>query len=336
MTKTELERRLKAVAGIDGHGWQKAAADRLGVSDRTVRDAVKSGRVPPKLEAALVDAELGVTQIGADDWAPLAQQAGRWIFGTPETRSGERDVVAEVLLTHMAIPYFVVHLTMKAGKTADGGPVYERRVRFFEEPSSPERRAQLLRVAFEKAEARLYAEAQSGAVAFARQRMLDTIARDAKNDLDISDAHTAGLEELARAVRLRSQSDLTAERRKLEKELADLHNEQREQEARSPEPRAIARAWRDAQRAGGIRVMLQFATFSDAYLDCSVGQLVFAQHERLLPEAHLTSARGAPRKRDEPDMSRVDAELAAICRQIAASSDSWAFQHGDVSLNSAG
>ena len=330
---SKLEERLKAVVGMTGRGWQKAAAERLGVSDRTVRDALGGGRVPPKLEAALADAELGVKELGADEWAPLAQQAGRWVFGSPETRSGDRDVVAETLLTHMATPYFVVHLTMKAGKTDAGGPVYEKRVRFLEEPSSPERRAQLLKLAFEKAEARLYADAQAGAVAVARKRMIEAIQRDAKNDLDISDAHTAGLEELARAVRIRSQADLDAERRKLEKELADLHNEEREQEARSPEPRAIQRAWRDAQRAGGVRVMLQFAAMSDAYLDCTVGQLVFAKHEQLLPEAHLTSARGAPRRRDEPDMATVDADLAAMSKSI---SDEFFFQRGEVWRNSAG
>lgn len=324
---SKLEERLKAVAGLNGRGWQKAAAERLGVSDRTIRDALGGGRVPPKLEAALADAELGVTELGADEWAPSAQQAGRWVFGAPETRSGERDVVAEVLLTHMATPYFVVHLTLKAGKTSDGGPVFERRVRFFEEPSSPERRAQLLKLASEKAEARLYADAHAGAVAAARKRMLDTIARDARNDLVISDAHTAGLEELARAVRIRSQADLDAERRKLERELAELHNEQREQEAWSPEPRAIQRAWRDAQRAGGVRVMLQFAAMSEAYLDCTVGQLVFAKHVQLLPEAHLTSARGAPRRKEEHGMEQVDAELAAMSRAIGGE---FFFQRGEV------
>lgn len=332
MTK-KVEERLKAVAGLEGRGWQKAAAERLGVSDKTVREALKGGAIPAKLEARLVDFERGAQEVSADEWAPLAQQAGRWVFGSPETRSGERDVVAEVLLTHMATPYFVVHLTMKAGKTAHGGPIFERRARFFEEPSSPERRAQLLKLAFEKAEARLYADAQAGAVAVARKRMLDQIAKDARNDLDISDAHTAGLEELARAVRIRSQAELDAERRRLERELADLHNEQREQEARSPEPRAIARAWRDAQRAGGVRVMLQFAAMSDAYLDCTVAQLVFAKHERLLPEAHLTSARGASRRAEAPDMDQVDAELAEMSRAIG---DEFFFQRGEVWRHSAG
>lgn len=333
MTKNEFEKRLKVLVGSE-RGWKSAAAERLGVSDRAMRDAL-AGRVGPKVERALVNAELEAEELCEDAWGALAQEAGRWAFGTPETRAADRDVVGEVVLTHMATPFFVVHLTMKAGKAANGGAVYERRVRFFEEPSSHQRREQLLRLAFEKAEARLYSDAQAGAVALKRKELLAEIQRDAKRDLDIEDAHTDGLEELARAVRIRSHADLDAERRKLERELADFHNEQREQEARSPEPRAIARAWRDARRAGAIDVMLQFSTFSGAYLDCTVGQLVFAQHERLLPEAHLTSSRGAPRRAEEKDMSMVDAELSEISRKIAEAADGWAFQSGDVSMHSA-
>ena len=79
--------------------------------------------------------------------------------------------------------------------------------------------------------------------------------------------------------------------------------------------------------------MLQFASISGTYLDCTVGQLAFAKHEQLLPEAHLTSARGAPRRSEEPDMEQVDAELAAMSRAIG---EEFFFQRGEVWRNSAG
>lgn len=312
MTKTEFEKRVRALVGSE-RGYQIAAAERLGVSVRALREALKTGKVGPKIERALVAAELGAREVKSDGWGPLTATAGAWAFGVPETKSRDPRVVGELLLTHLATPFFVVHVVMRdtglgdiyrdmlrdidaAREMQDLSVHFEKNVRWFEEPSSPERRARLLEMAFEKAEARLRQDIVDAKESAARDAMLARVKEHGA--LDEGDARGESMAALATAVRTGSDRELRLETATLERESAELLSEhtallqgvQRDGAATAGD---VRRAFDLGERRGRVKAMLGWCFQASMHLDGDIGRLIVARVINGRKLAHKTTARGA-------------------------------------------
>jgi len=287
MTKNEFEKRVRALVGSE-RGWKKAAAERLGVSERAMRDAL-AGKIGPKVEKALISAETGAGEVSPDGWGPLALQAGRWFIGVPETRSRDHRVIGEVVLTHMFTPVFIVHVVarenavvrevyrdmLKHHREKESGSYtqeeirqsateleemrrltvsFEKNVRWVEKASSLDREEKLLREALEKAQERIYENMLDDEESAVRDELL---AAHGGNAYQASGETMAAL---AAAVRAGSDSDMKKEVLGLEKEAAELLNEHQRHMTDVKRDGATAgdveRAFTRGEKRGKVKAML--------------------------------------------------------------------------------
>lgn len=93
---------LQKIAGKSRHGWRIAVADRLGVSEGTVRNAEKGRWSAPFAEK--VEAVMTATRDGADRDRLLSREAGSWAVGEPvDTLRGVAANVAGAAATRTMI-----------------------------------------------------------------------------------------------------------------------------------------------------------------------------------------------------------------------------------------
>lgn len=118
---------LQKIAGKSTHGWRIAAADRLGVSEGTVRNAEK-GRWSPAF-AAKVEAALTAMRDGADRDRLLNREAGSWAVGEPvdTLRGVAANIAGEAVVTRMTAPACIIYV-----KVTCGGAV-EHRIRWIDD-----------------------------------------------------------------------------------------------------------------------------------------------------------------------------------------------------------
>ncbi len=106
---------LQKIAGKSRHGWRIAVADRLGVSEGTVRNAEKGRWSAPFAEK--VEAVMTATRDGADRDRLLSREAGSWAVGEPvdTLRGVAANVAGEAVVTRMTAPACVIYVKMTCG-----------------------------------------------------------------------------------------------------------------------------------------------------------------------------------------------------------------------------
>lgn len=97
----EWAREAMALVGKSDRGWQKLAAQMLGLSEMTIVKARKREEAGPTMTRKLREA-----QSRAQDWTQLRDEAGEWAVSVPEERAGG-DVICEVIVTHITAPRFI-------------------------------------------------------------------------------------------------------------------------------------------------------------------------------------------------------------------------------------
>ena len=326
MTRAEFEKRVKALVGAE-RGWKSAAAERLGVSERAMRDAL-SGRVGPKVEKALISAETGVGEVSPDGWGPLTLQAGRWWLGIPETRSKDRRVMGEVVLTHMFTPVFIVHVVarenaeirevykdmLKNHREKESGSCtkaelkrsadeleqmrrltvsFEKNAKWVEKASSRDREAKLLQEALERAQERIFELMVDAEECAARDELL------AAHEGNPYQSQGETMAALAAAVRSGSDSDMKKEVLSLEREETDLMNEHRQHMIAAERDGAtwidVKRAFERGEKRGRVKAMLGWSFKGSMHIDADISRLVIARHSNARKSSHKTTARGAQR-----------------------------------------
>lgn len=144
-----IEADLQRLAGGDSRGWQERASQVVGVSVSTIRNALE-GRMSDKTRQAI---EAALSRVGADA-GRLDRQAGEWAVASPETRSRSTHVIGEAIVTHLTDPVVIVHVTQRYGKAGFGdgaAPVYDKKIRFIDEPATRERGQQIVEQALTRA-----------------------------------------------------------------------------------------------------------------------------------------------------------------------------------------
>ena len=144
-----IEADLQRLAGGDSRGWQERAAEAAGVSVSTIRSALE-GRMSDKTRQAI---EAALARVGSGA-GRLDRQAGEWAVASPETRSRSRSVIGEAIVTHLTDPVVIVHVTQRYGKSGFGdgaAPIYDKRIRFIDEPATRERGQQIVEQALTRA-----------------------------------------------------------------------------------------------------------------------------------------------------------------------------------------
>ena len=153
-------KRLQVERGAPGKPLTQAQlAELLGYGVRTIVNAMK-GDFAGKF-AARVMSELNGTKEKHSASAIL--KAGRWVVGQPDTRSPDRDVLVETVVTHVAEPVLVMHAVMKRGKNAEGGAILEFNHHFAGEPATVAQGAGIVEAAKKVAEDDLYARSLAAA-----------------------------------------------------------------------------------------------------------------------------------------------------------------------------
>lgn len=145
-----IEADLIRLAGGDSAGWQQRAADAAGVSATTIRNAV-AGTMSEKTRLAI---EAALSRAGVGGAGHLGRHAGEWSVSSPETRSRSKLVVGEAIVVHLTDPVVIVHVSQIVGKSGFGAgsaPVYDRRIRWIDEPQSREAGEQVLEAALLRA-----------------------------------------------------------------------------------------------------------------------------------------------------------------------------------------
>lgn len=145
-----IEADLIRLAGGDSAGWQQRAADAAGVSATTIRNAV-AGTMSEKTRLAI---EAALSRAGVGGAGHLGRHAGEWSVSSPETRSRSKNVIGEAIVVHLTDPVVIVHVSQIVGKTGFGSgsaPVYDRRIRWIDEPQSREAGEQVLEAALMRA-----------------------------------------------------------------------------------------------------------------------------------------------------------------------------------------
>ncbi|MFJ1291123.1 hypothetical protein E2974_15955 [Paracoccus yeei] len=145
-----IEADLIRLAGGDSAGWQQRAADAAGVSATTVRNAI-SGAMSEKTRIAI---EAALSRAGVGGAGHLGRHAGEWSVSSPETRSRSKSVIGEAIVVHLTDPVVIVHVSQIVGKTGFGSgsaPVYDKRIRWIDEPATREAGEQVLEAALLRA-----------------------------------------------------------------------------------------------------------------------------------------------------------------------------------------
>lgn len=149
VTTGGIEADLIQLAGGDKDGWQQRAADAVGVSASTIRSAI-AGTMSEKtrlmIEAAFSRAGGGAGRLG--------RQAGEWSVSSPETRSRSKSVLGEAVVVHLTAPVVIVHVTQTVGKTGFGAgssAIYDKKIRWIDEPVTREDGKRVLEAALTRA-----------------------------------------------------------------------------------------------------------------------------------------------------------------------------------------
>lgn len=305
MTNAEFEKRVRALVGSE-RGWKTAAAERLGVSERAMRDALSGGKIGPKLEKSLFAAETGVGEVSPDGWSQLALQAGRWLFGVPEAKSRDSRVMGELILMHAFSPVFIVHVVARKNQVAfdvyrdmlkihrekEAGPYtkaelkqsaaeleemrrltvsFEKNVRWVENASSRDREAKLLQEALDKAQSRIFETMIDAEECAARDELL------AAHDENPYQRSGETMAALAAAVRSGSDADMKKEVIGLEREETELMNLHRQHMSTVEKDGATAadvkRAFERGEKRGKVKSMLGWAFKGSMHLDVDISRL---------------------------------------------------------------
>ena len=106
---------LQKIAGKSTHGWRIAAADRLGVSEGTVRNAER-GKWSAAFRAK-VEGVLTATRDGADVERAIGRAAGSWAVGEPvdSLRRTMPHLAGEAVVTRMSAPRCIIYITQTFG-----------------------------------------------------------------------------------------------------------------------------------------------------------------------------------------------------------------------------
>ena len=97
--------------------------------------------------------ESALSRAGADA-GRLDRQAGEWAVASPETRSRSSHVIGEAIVTHLTDPVIIVHVTQRYGKSGFGdgaAPIYDKKIRFIDEPATRERGQEIVEQALSRA-----------------------------------------------------------------------------------------------------------------------------------------------------------------------------------------
>ena len=190
-----IEADLIRLAGGDSAGWQQRAADAAGVSATTIRNAV-SGTMSERTRLAI---EAALSRAGVGGAGHLGRHAGEWSVSSPETRSRSKNVIGEAIVVHLTDPVVIVHVSQIVGKSGFGSgsaPIYDRRIRWIDEPTTREAGEQVLEAAL------LRAYEHIATVSAARQSL--DLRRDAEKAADrvgvmtISEARSASYASIIR------------------------------------------------------------------------------------------------------------------------------------------
>ena len=98
-------------------GWQTKAAEVLGVSRGTIRNAL-SQNVSDKTFRTIRATYAAMVRHAVPQDAD--KTAGHWIIGMPLKRTTDKSILEECVVTHMPEPTFSAHVILRAGKTAPG------------------------------------------------------------------------------------------------------------------------------------------------------------------------------------------------------------------------
>lgn len=152
------------LVGKSDRGWQKLAAQALGISEMTIVKAKDRKEAGPKMTRALREA-----QARAQDWTQLRGEAGRWSVALPENRSREDKVWCEVIVTHLRAPRFIAFFQLKTDETV------VRRVDQIDNADADEL-SRLVQAAEAKAYERSRGELASIEAKYAREELIEATA----------------------------------------------------------------------------------------------------------------------------------------------------------------
>ena len=289
MKAKEFKKRCEALTGVSGHGWQAAAASALGVSDRTLRNVLKSDSVSTALHSKLVLAENSAKEVKECDWQPLALEAGRWAVGFPETKSPDKGVIGECVVTHLSSPMFVVHVVAKNGKASDGTQNMERRVRWLEEPSTEKRKEDLLKQAFEKAERHVFHHAGALAESKARENLQK---KAVEAGMDPEDARSSTAAQLSNAYRYRDTETLKTMIGELNREISAYSEFCDARENDGLFDKASLRAQKsDAEYIGKLKALYSYSVLAEAHAGEDIARLIVSKLLSTIPSARKGSVR---------------------------------------------
>lgn len=164
MAFDEFEKETQRLTGLEGHGWQKATASLLKISERAIMDAYKRGEAGPRMVKALRKA-----QEEAQEWTQLRGEAGIWAVALPQVRSRDKAVWCEVIVTHMKAPRFIAFFEFRTDDTV------VRRVDQID-AAAPAELSDLVRAAEARAAERSRAELATLEAKFAREELVEAAA----------------------------------------------------------------------------------------------------------------------------------------------------------------
>ncbi|MEA5159995.1 hypothetical protein U5903_04325 [Cereibacter johrii] len=153
MTGKEFEEKCQQLVGTAEHGWKKRVARDLDISQPTLRAALEKGP-SVALETKLLSIIARVQVMKPDE--VLTTEAGKWIIGEPETRKASDLTLAEVVVTHMSTPSFMLHAEAAKGDGGKASMLY--RVRWIDDQSKvdPHQQAAYIEKAKARAQKRIY------------------------------------------------------------------------------------------------------------------------------------------------------------------------------------
>lgn len=113
---TSIHDMLKLIGG-GGTGWQTQAAETLGLSRGTVRNALNndvSDKTVRKIKATYAAMSRHAVPADAD------KSAGSWAVGMPIKKTTDKSIMDQCVVTHMSEPTFSAHIILRSGKTMPG------------------------------------------------------------------------------------------------------------------------------------------------------------------------------------------------------------------------
>ena len=260
VTGVGIEADLIQLAGGDHGGWQQRAADAAGVSASTIRAAI-SGTMSEKTRLAI---ESALSRAGGGA-GRLGRHAGEWSVSSPETRSRSKSVLGEAVVVHLTEPVVIVHVAQIVGKKGFGSgsdAIYDKKIRWIDEPRTREDGERVLEAALMRAYEHI------ATVSVARQSL--DLRRDAERSAErdgcmtIGEARTASYASIVRhgkkircdEVRDALITRIMSERASLS---ADVTPEMIEKRLVAGHVDAVAEAMEIMRSIGELDMMLRYA-----------------------------------------------------------------------------